>query len=441
MIRLFLLINLLAGVLAVNAQHSIELRQTEKQRLDSSITEYYSPSMSWYNYSKNEYTYDSDQRLILDLEYLENPANNGWHNYIRREYTYDQYGNQISLVKHLWDTDLEQWTGQYGFSHTFTYDENGNRTQFFYDQWDNDTQEWVEYLWYEYEYDDNDRLVSTVMQRWAGSGSFYGWFNDRKYENTYDNDGNIIQEISYKAYPAGWRNYTKIDHTYSPDNTRLSEKYEWEIVTEQWIASDYHDETYDDNDNLIEKISYEKGSTNQWILYASYEYIYDENNNRIVNTINSQWDTNTEQWGSIGKYEYNYDNAYTYDDLILPDVNPELFRHKQESYILYVQYVNWPELMPSARETYFYSSIELTSNEYVSEVPILIFPNPANDVITFDLKNPTTATIILRDVQGKYISTQTLQNNQLPVNQLDSGVYFYELFYEEKMFGGKFIVK
>jgi len=137
MIRLFLLANLLLGALAVNAQHSIELRETEKQRLDSSITEYYDhESMSWYYVSKNEYIYDSNQRVTLNVRYGRDTNDNSWIKRSRTEYIYDEQGNQISVSEYKWIADSGHWADDYDNRLIQSYDENGNMTQEIYERWD-----------------------------------------------------------------------------------------------------------------------------------------------------------------------------------------------------------------------------------------------------------------------------------------------------------------
>jgi len=90
---------------------------------------------------------------------------------------------------------------------------------------------------------------------------------------------------------------------------------------------------------------------------------------------------------------------------------------------------------------YLYSSV-LTDIETPQQEDILIFPNPTDEVIFFDIKNTTPATIQLYDAQGKYLRRQALaQDNQLSVRHLDSGVYFYQLLIDGEIFGGKFVVK
>lgn len=129
-----------------------------------------------------------------------------------------------------------------------------------------------------------------------------------------------------------------------------------------------------------------------------------------------------------------YDNNYPYEDLIVHE-SEFTFRHKLLSETRYS-----PNGSIERQGTYYYSSI-LTDIEIPQQVDLHIFPNPADDMITFDLKNPIAASLTLWDAQGKHVDTQILQNNQLPVNQLNSGVYFYELFYDGEMYSGKFIVQ
>lgn len=79
----------------------------------------------------------------------------------------------------------------------------------------------------------------------------------------------------------------------------------------------------------------------------------------------------------------------------------------------------------------------ITSNQN-----FLVYPNPAENQITFQLENNQKGIIYLYDVLGQNILTKEISenNNVIDVQNLSNGVYYYN-FESEKVFKGKFIKK
>jgi hypothetical protein len=74
-----------------------------------------------------------------------------------------------------------------------------------------------------------------------------------------------------------------------------------------------------------------------------------------------------------------------------------------------------------------------------------VFPNPATDVVTFEvvLNNASTATVKVMDLTGRVIATETLENNQakIDVAHLAAGTYMYEVVAGNAVTAGRFIKK
>lgn len=79
----------------------------------------------------------------------------------------------------------------------------------------------------------------------------------------------------------------------------------------------------------------------------------------------------------------------------------------------------------------------ITSNQ-----SFLVYPNPAENQITFQLENNQKGVIYLYDVLGQNILTKEVSedNNSIDIQNLSNGVYYYN-FESEKVFKGKFIKK
>lgn len=72
----------------------------------------------------------------------------------------------------------------------------------------------------------------------------------------------------------------------------------------------------------------------------------------------------------------------------------------------------------------------------------IVYPNPAENQITFQLENNQKGIIYLYDVLGKNILTKEISDNNSTINiqSLSNGVYYYN-FESDKIFKGKFIKK
>ncbi len=72
-----------------------------------------------------------------------------------------------------------------------------------------------------------------------------------------------------------------------------------------------------------------------------------------------------------------------------------------------------------------------------------VYPIPAEDFIVFDVPHASETTqVIFYDVNGRTISKELLTaDKKIAVGHLSSGVYMYRLFYKEKVYSGKIMIK
>ncbi len=201
---------------------------------------------------------------------------------------------------------------------------------------------------------------------------------------------------------------------------------------------------YDSRGNRILRASYEwNEATQQWVGdFKKVEYIYDDNDNR-TSLIEFDWNTDTQQWQPTRRGSGGYGEILL-DELIIPDYRYDIFMIYANTNQTYGESHNWDEAnqtwVLTFRSEYHYSSV-ITAVENINTSHLHIFPNPTNNLINFDIENPTSTTITIHDVQGKYISTQHLQDKRLSVGHFNSGIYFYQLSHNGEMYSGKFIVK
>lgn len=364
-----------------------------------------------------------------------------WTNSYKKVYTYDNNEHLTRLTHYSWNTIYQEWHNSYKYD--YIYDVGGNMTQKIYSEWNNTTQQWEYYSKDEYTYDANENIIQRNDSSWNTNNQ--KWSDGITYEYIYDEYQNLIEITSDITSPIF---QSKIGFVYDTNGTLIRiDLYSLIVETSEWQVTSTQEFIYDTDSELTDILYCRVDMTGLCKMNARQQFIYDTYENRYQNIYYSY--NTDEELVNKWKVEFNYDNSYTDENLILPieqnkiffsllDINIENFRHKTVSHKNYEW--NEQEWENKARGNYHYSSV-LTSVETLKHEDVLIFPNPTNDLITFDLKNPQNTTVILHDAQGKHIGTQHLQNQQLSVGHLNSGVYFYQLLHNGEMYNGKFIVK
>lgn len=241
----------LTSLFAMQADETVVL-------LDSTVT--YLPDGSFS--AKTVYEYDDKGRLTRET--MCNWKEGSWHNSQRTEYRYDKNEKLRSLERLVWEP--------YG---------------------------WERYYKDEWTYDDHGNPV-----RWNRAKSYRGEYTSgsrTKYENTYDNYGNLtnVIECQYDDYDRKWVNIKKIENTYNGSNLlTCTVQYCWE--DDQWQPEKKHEYTYDANGNLT--IDDSSGWRGYWSNSLRCENTYDDNGHLLSHSefYGGGWDFQT-------KTEYTYD--------------------------------------------------------------------------------------------------------------------------------------
>ncbi len=440
--------------------------QNDKQKLDSLIIESYDTNTQEWNLgSKEEYIYDADENWTTHWQFSRDNDTQQWVNYTHSEHTYDNIGNLISSIRRFWHNTGE-WRNQ-GKSE-IAYNANNQYTLHITYDWDNALEEWHPNSKTEFAYDSADLLEQEIQYAWHNMSA--QWLPNSKQSMSYNSDGDPILSIlqAWDENTAAWVNYWRFTDTYTP-TTKTTEVDEWNSTTAQWTNLWKYDYNYDVVGNLLDyNTSYWNNDTEIWINSNRRTFTYDNQSNQtqrwiykwdedtaqwlnenqtnytydtysnLIQEIRILWDVNTQAWINNIRDDYSYDYDYLIEDLIFP--TPPTHHHKKNNNIRYEWNENTEEWIFDRKRIYHYSE-QIVSITSPQNTQLNIFPNPANDVINFDLENPSPAIVRLHNVQGKYIGDQLLQNNRLLVSHLNSGTYFYELFYKGEMFSGKFIVK
>ena len=225
-----------------------------KQCLDSIVTEMY----------KFVFSYDNEEKNILEIRYRWNEETNNWKEEVKSEYTYDINGNEIGFIGYNWYSVTNDW--EISFKSEHTYDNNGNQTMHIMYDWDSAIKDWekiTEKRKYENTYDSNNNLTMTVLYRWDyKKKKFCKTETETKY--TYNNEGYTAIYICHE-----WSHPFKIESTWDINGNLIKKNFYGEVG----IVKDEY--TYDDNGNQILAIVYKwDEKTKNRIWYEKTEYIF-----------------------------------------------------------------------------------------------------------------------------------------------------------------------
>lgn len=385
--------------------------------------------------------------------------------------TFDENGN---LIIHI-DYSFDKATSQIKFGNKIIYSHNTN-DQLMYEsfyRWDRLLSTWAFQFQNKYEYDGQDRIITETS--YNANSDDYELFPIAKRGTIYDEHGNIITITSYKwnYNSASWINYSKSEYTYNNLNQLITLiQSSWNSETNSWInvfksASTYNTNNQlinqlemswnesvmdweneqmsnlesDSNDNFISQdILFWDVETNNWYNFVRFELTYDELKNLVL-TDEKYWDDEINDWTVGYKTEFIYDNGYSFDLLILPAVNPLMFRHKLES----ITESSWDEETASWKKEeaihYYYSALTMTSVQADKEHYAKVFPNPVVDKLSLYLSPENLPkTLELFDLQGIKVMTRYIKDDaSIDFSSLEPGVYFYHLYDQNKKQSGKLV--
>ena len=360
-----------------------------KQRLDSLIQQDWDDNNSqWYNYLKDEFTYDAKNNIEQEIEYEWDLAKSVWEKEYKYDFTYDSYGNLMEEICYEWYPSNANW--DLIWKDEYVYDTNGNIIQYLEFGSSNEFKE------HDFTYDTNGYMTQELVYEWNQDPS-------EKIEFTYDSSGNIIQ------------------HLY----------YEWE--TNQWVVLVKGEYTYDANGNWIQGIlSGWDEDSDQWVQDWKDEYNYDSNGN-MIQYFGNWWGG---QWNNYWKVEYNFDNSYSVSDLILPNYYYSdysmsvLLTHMLTGALGY----NWDPAMEDWVEdsisSLYYSQQNSLSVSEMDDTKINIYPNPVSNVLTVDSRSPLTK-IEIFSILGQKEKEIISGFNAIQLNSLLSGFYIIKIYSEK----------
>lgn len=329
--------------------------------------------------------------------------------------------NPDNFIEYSWDETTSQWTLNWKEEYA-SYDVNGNLTQYFNYYWDDTSSKWVNRFKGEYTYDANGNRTQMILYIWDESNS--QWVSFFKGVYTYNTNGIIMHRITYTwdKFDSQWLIYSKEEYTCDANgNTTQIIGHDWDIATSQWVVESKEEYSCDANGNTTQIITFGWDKTsNQWVESSKHEYTYNasENQTKYICYI---WSKTTSQWVEPWSIEYTYDASGNLTQEIRYNGN-----QYNEDF--------------TSKKIYNYSVIN-TSLPNNSQTPIInLYPNPVTDYLTINCDNYSQVTFELFDLQGSKLMSQVVNNSEtINMSELNSGIYVYQLFMDNKKQSGKIV--
>ncbi len=233
---------------------------------------------------------------------------------------------------------------------------------------------------------------------------------------TYNEAGQLIQEIGKAGFSGPLENSWKIEFQYNADGS-LKKLLNYFWMTTSWALSSTELFTYDENQNC--KI-WEHKDGNTVTNKLVYGFNLDITNEQLILPVNPEWQRSVENF-VVANNMVTVRHWYTID--------------QNTSQLVYITDYN-----------YDYETINLTNVPEVESFvnSIRLFPNPSSDYITLSGQNAMVGSYEILDQSGKQLKIQSgLQNKETKINisDLKPGVYYLRVFNKGQLATERFIVK
>ena len=400
---------------------------------------------SWGNEYRFTYTYDDKENILTEIS--ENWINYEYFDSIKYTYNYDNIGNKVTeLFEHFKNSVLVDY-----HRYTFTYNSDGKELTMLHSIWPNNT--WVNSDRNIFTYDTNGNLLSELDDVWTDDSL---WVSDQRYTYVFDNNGNELSKLHEIYRGNTWSNFERSSFSYNTNRevlTTLNEHWQDTI----WITESRSAYTYSTYGKALSYISEEPG--------AKLTFTYDANGNVLIElderTLHNSF--NGFNWQFITRYTFTYDahgNTETgkYERLDLDKgewlpfdsyfgrdpIGPQgIIQPPATSF----QLMN--SNMVSKTYRYVLRYISLTALNIINTFgkrDIVIYPNPANDMITIDLHDLgdiQKMNILIYDLQGHVLMKQNIKQEitEIRLDHVKAGIYILEIFSNTSTLIKKFIKK
>jgi len=289
--------------------------------------------------------------------------------------------------------------------------------------------------------------VKTNADRFAYDWNDNQWLQTGTVLYTYNSDGLIIEEVGAQddviasdGETLSFNGSNKYEYTYNSSNQNISKKHfeKNSTTNNQYVLRNEEIYAYN-SDGLLSSIIY----TNEYNDEQDKTELTYDNNNNLVEKIYSELNITTSNWNYSSKDIYTYDNSIDVNDLLLP--NSYILNEYFENY----NFNNKPTVLSSYQWNnntnnwdedgvinFNYTDTALSTNN-IDIHNYTVYPNPTTNQVKFDITDFDK--IEIYDITGKLIiKTKT---NIVNMENVPNGTYLYRIQKGNKTINGKIIKK
>lgn len=251
-----------------------------------------------------EYSYNEQDSIIQFNKFRWDTLNNVWYCVAKSIFDYDSLGNKIYEESYLYDYEKAVLSGFRKYEALFNT--NSLLTyKLFYD-WDTLFKNWNNCIKSIYEYD-SEKTVCVTTCEWINSS----WCFKFKIQKEYNLYSQLKLNILYHYSDSSWEYYSKDSLIYNSVNEKIEQVCQyWHPTNYYWLNSYKIDYIYDPEHNLIQETKFIEINDN-WVGQSKYIYSYDYNKNELLNSY-YKWDQEINDWKLIDElkndFQYNIDN-------------------------------------------------------------------------------------------------------------------------------------
>ncbi len=226
--------------------------------------------------------------------------NGEWVNRWRSEYSYDDESKLIFSVVYKW-VDVE-WHKQQRDS--YEYDENGSETKWVLEYWEND--KWVMEYRNTYKYDNRGNEIEYIEENKDLDGRMRYY---KKYEKTFNENNKLEESILYVYAASSWTKMFRFSNQYDENGNQIEFLFQ-KIDGRGWGNYQKYLFTHDSKGNALTDIA-QVWIDDEWINDVRYDYTYDSNN-KITTSLLNEWSGNEWQEIVLDSFNYNSSISLTY---------------------------------------------------------------------------------------------------------------------------------
>ena len=407
----------------------------------------------WYKSGKHNNTFNTKDQLTKQLFSTFNSTKGIWQLMYKSDYTYNSVGSLTNTQGSIWDTISNVWIVTQ--SSLYTYNGNGKVTEIRDSAWITTLNSFSLYRTEVYSYNLNGNIISITTSEFDNSTANFRLQIKDEYQ--YDTQNREVKFSSYRwsINTSTWKKHSKIEHTYYA-NSKHKQLTNFIGLNNNWDTTFYINYNYNiDGEIAIRKVTQVYGYTVPLLIKTHLAY---DSNHNLISETQMNFNYNTQQYDSAFVTNYTIDNYNNTTEMMLYEYisnNNTWVDARHYSFTFNTNYLNNDAIYPygfdinlenkyiplSELRTFYDTTLSnwhiidsvnyYFSTKYIDFIPmksnnrISIYPNPAKDIVYFQLPTDIdNAQIKVYDITGKLILNQPLNNDKsLSVESFARGIY------------------